>query len=104
MALSACDMPVILGEVQRAMGWTQKQLADATGYSQSWISKVLRGHQPLTLEQVRRVSERLGIPLHLLRFSVYEENGSIEDEGPDEALAELARQPPSGSPHKERTR
>ncbi|MGW0592345.1 helix-turn-helix domain-containing protein [Streptosporangium sp. NPDC002607] len=52
----------------RAHGWTQEQLAEAVGYSQSWVSKVLRHRQPLTIDQVREISGRLGVPLHLLRF------------------------------------
>ncbi|MBN6056572.1 transcriptional regulator, partial [Nonomuraea sp. RK-328] len=40
------------------------------GYSQSWVSKVVRGRQPLTVDQVREVAARLGVPLHLLRFGV----------------------------------
>ncbi|MFG1705576.1 multiprotein-bridging factor 1 family protein [Nonomuraea sp. M3C6] len=67
-ALAACDLPTILGEVRRANGWTQAQLAEAVGYSQSWVSKVLRGRQPLTVDQVRELSIRVGVPLHLLRF------------------------------------
>jgi hypothetical protein len=38
------------------------------GYSQSWVSKVLRSRQVLTLDQAREISRRLGIPVHLLRF------------------------------------
>ncbi|WP_101782812.1 helix-turn-helix domain-containing protein [Nonomuraea indica] len=67
-ALATCDVPALIGEVRRARGWTQTQLAEVIGYSQSWVSKVLRGRQPLTVDQVREVAGRLGIPLHLLRF------------------------------------
>jgi len=38
------------------------------GYSQTWASRVLRGEQALTIDQVRGVGARLGVPLHLLRF------------------------------------
>lgn len=67
-ALAKCDIPAVLAEVQRANGWTQGQLAEAVGYSQSWVSKVLRNRQPLTVDQVREISIRIGLPLHLLRF------------------------------------
>ncbi|GIH77874.1 helix-turn-helix domain-containing protein [Planobispora longispora] len=67
-ALAECDIPAVLAEVQRASGWTQGQLAEVVGYSQSWVSKVLRNRQPLTVDQVREISIRIGIPLHLLRF------------------------------------
>ncbi|MEV6866615.1 helix-turn-helix transcriptional regulator [Streptosporangium subroseum] len=67
-ALAACDIPAVLIEIRRANGWTQDQLAEAVGYSQSWVSKVLRHRQPLTVDQVREISSRIGIPIHLLRF------------------------------------
>lgn len=69
-ALAECDLPTILEEVRRVNGWTQGQLAEAVGYSQSWVSKVLRGRQPLTVDQVREISIQIGVPLHLLRFGV----------------------------------
>src|ERR1700730_10188170 len=68
-ALASCDFATLLEEIRRAHGWTQKQLASAVGYSQSWVSNVLRGQQALTVDQVREISRRLGIPVHLLRFS-----------------------------------
>jgi transcriptional regulator with XRE-family HTH domain len=68
-ALATCDFATLLGEIRRAHGWTQKQLAASVGYSQSWVSNVLRGRQALTVDQVRDISRKLGVPLHLLRFS-----------------------------------
>ncbi len=59
---------MLLEEVRNARGWTQAELAEAIGYSQSWVSKVLRGRQALTLEQARDIAHRAGIPLHLLRL------------------------------------
>ena len=69
-ALARCDFPVLLEEIRRARGWTQAGLADEVGYSQSWVSKVMRGKQVLTIDQAREVSRRLGIPVHLLRFGL----------------------------------
>jgi transcriptional regulator with XRE-family HTH domain len=65
-----------LREIRQARNWTQAELAEAVGYSQSWVSKVLRRRQALTLDQAREISRRLGIPVHLLRF------GSLGGEGP----------------------
>jgi len=65
-----------LKEIQLARNWTQAELAEAVGYSQSWVSKVLRRKQALTLDQAREISRRLGIPVHLLRF------GSLGGEDP----------------------
>jgi transcriptional regulator with XRE-family HTH domain len=69
-------MPVLLEEVRKARGWTQAELAEVIGYSQSWVSKVLRGRQALTVEQARGIAQRAGIPLHLLRL------GDVEAEDP----------------------
>jgi transcriptional regulator with XRE-family HTH domain len=67
-SLVSCDFATLLEEIRRARGWKQKQLALAVGYSQSWVSNVLRGQQALTVDQVREISGRIGIPIHLLRF------------------------------------
>jgi transcriptional regulator with XRE-family HTH domain len=67
-ALASCDFATLLEEIRRAHGWTQTQLALAVGYSQSWVSNVLRRQQALTVDQVREISHRIGVPVHLLRF------------------------------------
>jgi transcriptional regulator with XRE-family HTH domain len=67
-ALERCDVPVLLEEVRRGRGWSQAELARQVGYSQSWVSRVMRGKQALTVEQAREVSRRAGIPVHLLRL------------------------------------
>ena len=67
-ALASCDFATLLEEIRRAHGWKQKQLALAVGYSQSWVSNVLRRQQALTVDQVREISRRIGVPVHLLRF------------------------------------
>jgi transcriptional regulator with XRE-family HTH domain len=67
-ALAAFDVPALLSQIRWARGWTQAELAAVVGYSQSWVSKVLRGRQPLTVDQAREICGRLDVPLHLLRF------------------------------------
>jgi transcriptional regulator with XRE-family HTH domain len=67
-ALATCEFATLLEEIRRAHDWTQKQLALAVGYSQSWVSNVLRRQQALTVDQVREISRRIGVPVHLLRF------------------------------------
>lgn len=76
VALASCDFAALLQEIRQARNWTQAELAEAVGYSQSWVSKVLRRRQTLTLDQAREIAQRLGIPVHLLRF------GSLGGEGP----------------------
>ena len=68
-ALATCDMATLVEAVRLARGWSQADLARTVGYSQSWVSRVVNGQQSLTLDQVREVCERLGIPVHLLRFA-----------------------------------
>lgn len=65
-ALASCDFATLLEEIRRAHGWTQKQLALAVRYSQSWVSNVLRRQQTLTVDQVREISRRIG---YLFTFS-----------------------------------
>src|SRR6266516_3056290 len=67
-ALASCDVPALMEAVRAAQGWTQTDLASVLGYSQTWASRVLRRDQGLTVDQVRQVGARLGLPLHLLRF------------------------------------
>src|ERR1022692_1822171 len=67
-ALASCDFATLLEEIRRAHGWKQAELAGMVGYSQSWVSKVLRRSQVLTVDQAREISRRLGIPVHLLRL------------------------------------
>lgn len=62
-------MAVIVEDIRVARGWSQGELANAVGYSQSWVSRVINGQQSLTVEQVRDLADRLEIPLHLLRFA-----------------------------------
>lgn len=75
-ALGNCDFRVLLEAIRRERGWSQAELAEAAGYSQSWVSKVLRGRQELNLGQARELARRLGIPVHLLRL------GDAGGEGP----------------------
>jgi transcriptional regulator with XRE-family HTH domain len=90
-ALADCDFPVLLREIRRARSWTQGELADELGYSQSWVSKMLRGKQTLNLDQAREVSRRLGIPVHLLRLGPgSEEPAKRRDFAKAAALAPLA--------------
>ncbi|QKW33198.1 helix-turn-helix transcriptional regulator [Actinomadura sp. NAK00032] len=77
-ALATCDVPTLMDEIRKARGWSQTDLADAVGYTQSWASKVLRGETSLTLAQVRIIIRRLGIPPELLRFGDHQ----IDEEDP----------------------
>lgn len=67
VALAESDIVTILTEIQRTRNWTQKDLGRILGYSQSWVSKVVRRRQKLSIDQIRDIARRLGVPLHLLR-------------------------------------
>jgi hypothetical protein len=77
------------------------ELAAAVGYSQSWVSKVLRKRQALTLDQAREISRRLGIPVHLLRFGSLGGEGQAKrrDFGKAIALALVPWPAPAGADH-----
>ncbi|GAB3482139.1 helix-turn-helix domain-containing protein [Nocardiopsis coralliicola] len=77
-ALATCDIPAIVNEVRSARGWSQGELARAVGYSQSWVSRVVNGQQALTIDQVRDLAGRLGVPIHLLRFGVAEQDKGVD--------------------------
>jgi hypothetical protein len=62
-ALATWDVPAVLSAILDERRWTQHQLADVLGYSQSWVSNVLRRHQCLTLDQGREIALRFGAPL-----------------------------------------
>ncbi|MGW5688884.1 helix-turn-helix domain-containing protein [Nonomuraea sp. NPDC003754] len=66
-ALATCDVGKLLAEVLTARRWGQAQLADELGYSQTWVSRVLRG-RALTVDQVRDICRRVGAPIHRLRL------------------------------------
>lgn len=68
-------------------GWTQAQLADVLGSSQSAINRVERGHQNVSLEMVARIGEALDSeivsigtsgPMHLRVEGGIELSGSID--------------------------
>lgn len=47
----------------RELKMTQQSLAAKTGYTQQYISKILKGKENLTLETISRLEEALGISL-----------------------------------------
>ncbi|MEQ4723746.1 helix-turn-helix transcriptional regulator [Nonomuraea sp. B19D2] len=70
-ALVSCDMAAILRAILAERQWSQEQLADVLEYSQSWVSRVIRG-RALTVDQVREICHRVGVPIHLVRLGAGE--------------------------------
>ncbi len=63
----------LIRDARKHRGWTQTQLADVLGTSQSAVNRIEKGHQNLTLEMLARIGEALdseivslgGGPVHL---------------------------------------
>jgi UDP-N-acetylglucosamine 1-carboxyvinyltransferase len=49
----------LIRDARKHRGWTQAQLAETLGTSQSAINRIERGHQNLTLEMLARIGEAL---------------------------------------------
>ena len=64
----------VIGETIEQMrtdkGWTQEQLAEATGTSQSAIHRIEKGGQNISLEMVKKLSEALGNQILSINDSV----------------------------------
>lgn len=52
--------------LRRERGWTQKQLADASGVSARSISSIENGIYSVTLDTAARIARGLGVPLAIL--------------------------------------
>jgi transcriptional regulator with XRE-family HTH domain len=74
-ALVGWDIPTVLRAVMSERHWTQQQLAGVLGYSQSWVSNVMRGTQSLTLDQARLIAGKFGAPFGRLTMKVSGRSG-----------------------------
>ena len=53
----------LIRDARRERGWTQNELAEVLGTSQSAVNRIERGHQNLSLEMVARIGEALDSPI-----------------------------------------
>jgi UDP-N-acetylglucosamine 1-carboxyvinyltransferase len=53
----------LIRDARKHRGWTQQQLADVLGTSQSAVNRIERGHQNLSLDMLARIGEALDSPL-----------------------------------------
>ncbi|MFI9561437.1 helix-turn-helix transcriptional regulator [Nonomuraea endophytica] len=74
-ALATCDIGALLRLVQAERRWSQADLADVLGYSQTWVSRVLKG-RALTVDQIRDICRRVGVPLDRLRLGFREDDAT----------------------------
>ncbi|ADB31572.1 transcriptional regulator, XRE family [Kribbella flavida DSM 17836] len=76
----------LIRDARKHRGWTQTQLADVLGTSQSAVNRIEKGHQNLTLEMLARIGEALdseivslgGGPVHLRVAGGRQLSGSID--------------------------
>ncbi|HEU4948280.1 MAG TPA: UDP-N-acetylglucosamine 1-carboxyvinyltransferase [Kribbella sp.] len=76
----------LIRDARKHRGWTQTQLADVLGTSQSAVNRIEKGHQNLTLEMLARIGEALdseivslgGGPVHLRVAGGRRLSGSID--------------------------
>ena len=50
-----------LREVITEKGWTQKRIAEECGYTQQYISNLLKGIRPVSAESAKAIGEALGV-------------------------------------------
>lgn len=62
----ARSMGLRVGEMRRARGLTQNDLAQLIPATVTWLSKVERGGQNLTLNTMIKLSNALGVPVQEL--------------------------------------
>ena len=53
----------LIRDARKHRGWTQLQLAEVLGTSQSAVNRIERGHQNLSLDMIARIGEALDSPL-----------------------------------------
>lgn len=76
----------LIRDARKHRGWTQNQLADVLGTSQSAVNRIEKGHQNLTLEMLARIGEALdseivslgGGPVHLRVAGGRQLSGTID--------------------------
>jgi transcriptional regulator with XRE-family HTH domain len=57
---SGADLGLAIAEIRRRGGTTQQELADRSGLSRSYLSKIESGRSGLLLEHVLRILRRMG--------------------------------------------
>ena len=50
-----------LGRIRTAKGWTQEQLAEASGFSQQYLSELERGKRNPTIVTLYEIARALGV-------------------------------------------
>ncbi|MGH3767741.1 MAG: hypothetical protein ACRDS0_14500 [Pseudonocardiaceae bacterium] len=92
-ALAARDIAAVYRLLSRH-GVAQRQIAAATGQSQSEVSEIRKGRQVQAYEVLVRICKGLGIPRELmgLSFGAYAEDSPVSEPGGEDAEDVLRRQ------------
>lgn len=56
---------ISLSEIRKALGITQKELAEKTGFSQSDISKMEQGKKRLPMKRLRQLADGMGMEVKI---------------------------------------
>ena len=59
----------LIRDARQHRGWTQSQLAEALGTSQSAVNRIERGNQNISLEMIARIGEALDIEIVSLGYA-----------------------------------
>lgn len=52
--------------IRSARGLSQKELSELIGYTPAYISRIEKGTRIPSIDVLQRISDRLGIPMHLI--------------------------------------
>lgn len=87
---------LVAGEVRAALGrrrWRQSHLAARLGVNEMWVSRRLRGAQPIDLDDLQRIAEALEVSVTDLIPSQ-----RTQSTGPKVALTKARMRSPIGGP------
>lgn len=84
----------LLNEQRLQKGITQTELSDATGISQSQISKQMRGTRDINIDELGAIADALGIPLV---FLIQQAEHEMNPDSRDDLAARRAGAPVSGA-------
>ncbi len=49
--------------IRKSKGWSQEELAEASGLHRTYIGSIERGEQNVSLKNIKRLADALGVPL-----------------------------------------